>query len=153
MSTPRLTGPITGLLVGVFSAVFPLQAHEFVYRGPVKVNDVLLTINLDALNRESTSKLCRVALVQALNEEEFNVVPSRSKADVELVLTGGFLTVTEGRAGRIGHAHLSYSAELKDMYGHTILSLVDDEEGDSVAEVCANVASDIADEVEGALDD
>lgn len=153
MSTPRLTGPITGLLVGVFSAALPLQAHEFVFRGPVKANDVLLTMNLDALNRESTSKLCRVALTQALNEEEFNVVTSRSKADVELVLTGGFLTITEGRAGRIGNAHLSYSAELRDMHGHTILSLVDDAEGDSVAEVCTDVASDIAEEVEDALDD
>jgi len=153
MYTHKFIGLTAGLLVGVFWAAFPLHAHEYVYRGAVKANNVLLTINLDTLNRESTRKLCQVALTQALNEEGLNVVTSRSRADVELVLTGGILTITEGRAGQIGKAHLSYSAELKDMHGHTIMSLVDDTDEDSASEVCTDAASDIAEEIEDALDD
>lgn len=153
MYTHKFIGLTTGLLVGVFGAALPLQAHEVLYRGAVNADDILLTVNLDTLNRASTGKVCQVALTEALKEEGFNVVTSRSRADVELVLTGGILTITEGRAGQIGNAQLSYSAELKDMHGHTIMSLVDDAEGDSAAEICTDAASDIAEEIEDALDD
>lgn len=153
MYTHKLMGRVTGLLLAVLLFAPPLHAHKVVVHGPAGANDILLTLKLDTLNRDSTNTVCRVALTQALNEEDLNVVTDRGKADVELVVNGGIITITQGRAGQIGKALLSYSAELKDKHGRVIMSLVGEESGDSAAEACAEAAEEIADEVEDALDD
>jgi hypothetical protein len=153
MYTQKFTGLVAGLLVGVLSVILPLQAHELAYHGVVKADNILLTLKLDTLNRASVTKLCKIAITEALNEAEFDVVTSGNRADAELVVTGGILTITEGRAGQIGNAQLSYSIELKDMHGHTIMSQVADAEGDSAAELCTDVGENIAEELEEALDD
>lgn len=149
----------SGLLaVTILSLPLPaLAAHEEgAHRGMANVRSIFLSVDgpdRKAINRDNTSDLCLVALTHALQEEGFTIASSRAKADAELVFTGGYITITQGRVSTIGDAQLSYAAVLKDKAGTTLWSVVDDEWGDSPAEACQDTASDIADELEEARED
>lgn len=161
MRSYGFSGLMAGLLLAVLPAAVPVQAHEEGHlHGMANVRSIYLSVDgpdRKAINRDNTSDLCLVALTHALQEEDFTIASSRSKADARLVFTGGYITVTEGRWGRIGDAQLSYAAVLKDRNGTTLWSVVDDQWGDSAAEACEDAAEDIASEVaearEDALDD
>ncbi|MGH8453787.1 MAG: hypothetical protein ACRES4_10705 [Nevskiales bacterium] len=151
----------TGLLAFGLTAL-PVQAHheEGLHRGMANVRSIFLSVDgpdRKAINRENTSDLCLVALTHELQDEGFAVAGSRAKADAELVFTGGYITITQGRVNMIGDVQLNYAAVLKDKNGTTLWSVVDDEWGDSAAEACEDAADDIADELaeerEDALDD
>ncbi len=156
MNINRISGAIAGvLLIGMAS--FAVQAREQVQKAPLAyVQRILLTVkgpDVKAINRDNMSDLCLVALMQELQDEGFTIARSRDQADAELLFTGGFITITQGRASQIGDVQLSYAAVLKDMKGNVLWSMVDDEWGDSAAEACEDAADDIADEIEDARDD
>lgn len=138
-------------------AASPALAHEDgAHRGLANVNSIFLSVDgpdRKAINRENASDLCLVSLTHALQEEGFGIAGSRAKADAELVFTGGYITVTQGRPMAIGDAQLSYAAVLKDRKGTVLWSVVEDEWGDSIAEACEDAADDIADEIAEAKDD
>lgn len=133
------------------------QAHDAkAMHGLAGVNSLSLVVNgpdRKALNRDNTSDLCLVALTHALQKEHFSVAGSRAKADAELVLTGSYVTITEGWASNIGETTLSYAVAVKDRSGAVLWSMVADAEGDSIAEACMEAAEEIAEELEDARDD
>lgn len=156
MNISRSLGAMAGVvLIGVSSVA--VQAREQVQKAPLAyVQRILLTVkgpDVKAINRDNMSDLCLVALMQELQDEGFTIARSRDQADAELLFTGGFITITQGRSSRIGDVQLSYAAVLKDMKGNTLWSVVDDEWGDSAAEACEDAADDIADDIEDARDD
>ena len=67
MYTQKFIGLMAALLIGVLPAALPLHAHELAYHSIVKANNILLTLRLDTLNRGSVTKLCGIALTEALN--------------------------------------------------------------------------------------
>lgn len=156
MNISRSLGAMAGVvLIGVSSVA--VQAREQVQKAPLAyVQRILLTVkgpDVKAINRDNMSDLCLVALMQELQDEGFTIARSRDQADAELLFTGGYITITQGRSSRIGDVQLSYAAVLKDMKGNTLWSVVDDEWGDSAAEACEDAADDIADDIEDARDD
>lgn len=161
MQMHRVIGIVASVLAVCAATASTLHAREQVQKAPLAyVQRILLTVkgpDLKAINRENMSDLCLVALTQELNDEGFTIARSRDQADAELVFTGGFITVLEGRSGRIGDVQLSYAAILKDMKGNSLWSVVDDEWGDSAAEACEDAADELADDIaeahEDALDD
>jgi hypothetical protein len=145
------------LVLSVLPAVQPAQAHDVgALHALANVRNLFLVVgstDRKSINRNSNSDLCLVALTRALQEERFAVVGSRAKADAELTFTGGFITITEGRASKIGSAKLSYAAVVKDKAGSQLWSMVGDADGDSVAEACETAAEDVAEELEEARDE
>lgn len=161
MRITGLTGQLIALMAGIFMVAAPSLAHdEGLYRGIANVRSLFLSVDgpdRKAINRDNTSDLCLVALTHSLQEEGFSIAGSRAKADAELVFTGGFLTITQGRTSLIGDVQLNYAVVLKDKIGTTIWSEVDDEWGDSAAEACEDAADEIAGDLaevrEDGLDD
>lgn len=145
------------LAIALLPASQTAQAHDVgASHALAKVRSLFLVVNgpdRKAINRDNTSDLCLVALTHALQEEEFSVVRTRKAADAELVFTGGYITITEGRASRIGEATLNYAVVVKDSQGTVLWSMVDDTKGDSIADACREAAEVIADELEEARDD
>ncbi len=161
MHKHRFVETMTAALLVSAVCMTPLQAREQVQKAPIAyVQKILITVkgpDLKAINRDNMSDLCLVALSQELLDEGFTIARSRDEADAELLFTGGFLTIKEGRSTQIGDVQLNYAAILRDMKGNTLWSVVDDEWGDSAAEACSDAADDIADDIadarEDALDD
>ncbi|HXG27652.1 MAG TPA: hypothetical protein VNJ47_02240 [Nevskiales bacterium] len=138
-----------GLGIACLPALMPAQAEEAVVNPVAKVRNLVLSIKGTP---DNVASLCRLALVQTLEEEEFTVVKDRAKADAELVFTGNPVTITQGRRMDIGKVQLSYAVEVNGSAGR-IWSLVDHEWGSSLADACEDAAGDIADELAEARDD
>jgi hypothetical protein len=140
---------VAGLGIAWLPALMPAQAEEGVVNPVAKVRNIVLSIKGTP---DNVASLCRLALIQMLEEEEFTVVKDRARADAELVFTGNPVTITQGRRMDIGKVQLSYAVEVNGATGR-IWSLVDHEWGSSLADACEDAAGDIADELAEARDD
>jgi hypothetical protein len=139
-----------GLCAGLMTALTPALTVAETVNPMAKVRNVVITMKGTS---ENIAGLCRPALVQELEDEDFVVVKDRAKADAELIFTASHVTITQGRRMDIGKSQLNYAVEVNDMSGRRLWSLVDHEWGSSLADACEDAADDIADELEDARDD